>query len=94
MKLSLKTAQAFYNPLNRAAVICHSLSFRFAYLRSFVLHFILVYTQCPLIKSDVKIHEMLREFVALVEDEFNDVSDGNVNTWLSNFIDTEVRLTP
>lgn len=37
---------------------------------------------------------MLREFVALVENEFNDVSDENVNTWLSNFINTEVRLTP
>ena len=37
---------------------------------------------------------MLRGFVVLVEDEFNDVSDENVNMWLSNFIDTEVRLTP
>ena len=37
--------------------------------------------------------EILWEFVALVEDEFNDVSDENVNTWLSNFIDTEVGLT-
>jgi len=52
------------------------------------------FPQCPLIKSDVKRPEMLREFVALVEDEFNDVSDDNVNTWLSNFINTEVRLTP
>ena len=45
-------------------------------------------------KSDVKRPEMLREFVALIEDEFNDVSEENVNTWLSNFIDTEVRWTP
>ena len=52
------------------------------------------FPQCPLIKSDVKRPEMLREFVALVEDEFNDVSDENVSMWLSNFIDTEVRLRP
>ncbi|WP_305064896.1 transposase [Methanococcoides sp.] len=52
------------------------------------------FPQCPLIKSDVKRPEILWEFVAIVEDEFNDVSDENVNTWLSNFICTEVRLTP
>ena len=52
------------------------------------------FQKCPLIKSDVKILEMLRGFVALVEDEFNDVSDENVSMWLSNFIDTEVRLRP
>ena len=51
------------------------------------------FPQCLLIKSDVKRPEILWEFVALVEDEFNDVSDENVNTWLSNFIDTEVGLT-
>lgn len=27
-------------------------------------------------------------------DEFNDLSDENVNTWLSNFIDTKIKLTP
>jgi hypothetical protein len=52
------------------------------------------FPQYPLIKSDVKRPRILWEFVALVEDEFNDVSDDNVNMWLSNFIDTEVRLTP
>ena len=45
------------------------------------------------IKSDVKKPKMLREFFALVEDEFNDVSVGNVSICQSNFIDTEVRLT-
>ena len=53
-----------------------------------------IFPKCPLIKSDVKRPEILREFVTLIEDEFNDVSDENVNMWLSNFIDTEVRLTP
>jgi len=52
------------------------------------------FPQCPLIKSDVKRPEILWEFVALVEDEFDDVSDENVSVWLSNFIDTEVGLTP
>jgi hypothetical protein len=31
------------------------------------------FPQCPLIKSDVKRPEILREFVGLVEDDFNDV---------------------
>ena len=42
----------------------------------------------------MKIPEMLREFIALVEDEFNDVSDENVSMWLPDFIETEVGLTP
>ena len=37
---------------------------------------------------------MFQEFVALVEDEFNDVSVENVNTWLSDFIDTDAGMTP
>jgi hypothetical protein len=52
------------------------------------------FPQCPLVKSDVKRPEILREFVALVEDEFDDVSEENVSVWLSNFIDTDARLTP
>ena len=52
------------------------------------------FPQNPLVKSDVKRPEILREFVALVEDEFNDVHDADISMWLSNFIDTEVILTP
>ena len=37
---------------------------------------------------------MFQEFVALVEDEFNDVSVENVNTWLSDFIGTDAGMTP
>ena len=40
VKLSLHTAQASYNPLNRAAVICHGLSFRYAYFLCFIPYFI------------------------------------------------------
>jgi CRISPR/Cas system CSM-associated protein Csm4 (group 5 of RAMP superfamily) len=42
----------------------------------------------------MKRSEMPGGFVTLVEDEFNDVPDENVSMWLSNFIGTEVRLTP
>jgi hypothetical protein len=52
------------------------------------------FPQCPLIKSDVKIPKILWEFITLVEDEFDDMSDETVNAWLSNFIGTEVRLMP
>jgi len=46
----------------------------------------------PLVKSDVKRPKILRDFVALVEDEFNDVPD--VGVWLSNFVNTDARMTP
>ncbi|MCK5015147.1 MAG: hypothetical protein KAS66_15155 [Candidatus Omnitrophica bacterium] len=52
------------------------------------------FPQHPLVKSDVKRPEILRDFVALVEDEFNDVPEADISRWLSNFIDTDARLTP
>ncbi len=52
------------------------------------------FLQHPLVKSDVKRFEILRDFIALVEDEFNDVPEADVSMWLSNFIDTDARLTP
>jgi hypothetical protein len=50
--------------------------------------------QHPLVKSDVKRPEILRDFVALVEDDFNDVPEVYISRWLSNFIGTDVRMTP
>ena len=52
------------------------------------------FPQHPLVKSDVKRPDILRDFVALVEDEFNDVPEADISRWLSNFIDTDARLTP
>ena len=52
------------------------------------------FPQHPLVKSDVKRPKILRDFVALVEDEFNDVPDVDVGVWLSNFIGTDARMTP
>jgi len=52
------------------------------------------FPQCPLVKYDVKRPEIFREFVALVEDEFDDLSEENVSVWLSNFIDPDARLMP
>jgi hypothetical protein len=52
------------------------------------------FPQHPLVKSDVKRPEILRDFVALVEDEFNDVLEADISRWLSNFINTDARLTP
>ena len=52
------------------------------------------FPQLPLVKSDMKRPEILRGFVALVEDEFDDVTDADIGVWLSNFIDTDARLTP
>jgi len=52
------------------------------------------FPQHPLVKSDVKRPDILRDFVALVEDEFNDVLEADISLRLSNFIDTDVRLTP
>ncbi len=52
------------------------------------------FPQHPLIKSDVKRPEILRDFVALVEDEFDDVTDADIGVWLSNFINTDARMTP
>ncbi len=52
------------------------------------------FLQHPLVKSDVKRPEILRDFVALIENEFNDVSDADIGIWLSNFIGTDARMTP
>jgi DNA-binding PadR family transcriptional regulator len=52
------------------------------------------FPQHPPLKSDVKRPEILRDFVALVEDEFNDVPEVDISRWLSNFIDTDAGLTP
>ncbi|MDF1533452.1 MAG: hypothetical protein P1P69_02985 [Methanosarcinaceae archaeon] len=52
------------------------------------------FPQNPLVKSDVKRSGILREFIALVEDEFNDVVDTDISAWLSNFIHTDAGLTP
>ena len=52
------------------------------------------FLQHPLVKSDVQRLEILQDFVALVEDEFNDVLEADVSMWLSNFIDTDARLMP
>lgn len=38
--------------------------------------------------------EILRDFVALVEDEFNEVNDADIGMWLSNFMGTDARMTP
>jgi len=52
------------------------------------------FPQYPLIKSDVKRHEILRDFITLVEDEFDDVTDADNGMWLSNLINTDARMTP
>ncbi len=52
------------------------------------------FPQHHLVKSDVKRPEILRDFVILVEDAYKDVHDADISTWLSNFIDTNARMTP
>ena len=52
------------------------------------------FPQLPLVRSDVKRPEILRDFVVLVEDEFNDVPDAVISIWLSNFIGTDAGMTP
>ncbi|MGP8322225.1 MAG: hypothetical protein ACT6FE_07935 [Methanosarcinaceae archaeon] len=37
--------------------------------------------------------EILRDFVALVEYEFNDMNNVDINMWLSNFIKIDARMT-
>jgi len=36
------------------------------------------FPQIPLVKSDVKRPEILRDFITLVEDEFDDVTDADI----------------
>jgi hypothetical protein len=43
------------------------------------------FPQSPLIKSDADRTGILREFIKLIDDEFEDVSDRDVEGWLSNF---------
>jgi len=43
------------------------------------------FPQSPLIRSDVERPGILREFIKLINDEFEDVSDKDVEGWLSNF---------
>ena len=52
------------------------------------------FPQLPLIKSDAKIPEILRDFITLVEDEFDDVTDADIGIWLSIFTDTDAGMTP
>jgi len=52
------------------------------------------FPQHPLVKSDVKRPEILRDFITLVEDKFDDVTDADIGLWLSNFIDTDAGMTP
>jgi len=53
-----------------------------------------IFPQFPFVKSDVKIPEILRDFVALVENEFDGVADVDIGVWLSDFIDTDTGMTP
>lgn len=43
------------------------------------------FPQSPLIRSDADRPEILREFIKLIDDEFEDVPDRDVEGWLSNF---------
>ena len=52
------------------------------------------FPQYPLVKSDVKIPEILRDFVALVEDGFNNVPEADISRRQSTFINTDTGITP
>jgi hypothetical protein len=52
------------------------------------------FPQLPLVKSDVRRPEILRDFVALVEDAYKDVHDADISMWLSNFVYIDARMTP
>jgi len=49
------------------------------------------FPQLPLVKSDVRRPEILRDFIILVEDAYKDVHDADISRWLSNFIDTDAK---
>jgi hypothetical protein len=51
------------------------------------------FPQFPLIRSDTKRPEILREFIKIIGDEINDISERDVEKWLKNF-KTEDLLTP
>ena len=43
------------------------------------------FPQSPLIRSDSERPGILKEFIGLIDDAFEDVLDGDVEDWLSNF---------
>ncbi len=47
------------------------------------------FPQHPLVKSDLKRPGILWDFTTLVEDEFIDLPEADVNIQLSNLIDTD-----
>jgi hypothetical protein len=51
------------------------------------------FPQCPLIRSDARRPIVLREFIAIIRDEIDDISDMDIDRWLKNF-KTEDLLTP
>ncbi len=51
------------------------------------------FPQSPLIRSDSKRPGILMEFIGLIDDAFEDVLDGDVEDWLSNFY-TDAIMTP
>jgi hypothetical protein len=51
------------------------------------------FPQCPLIRSDERRPVILREFIAIIQDEIEDISDLDIEKWLKNF-KTEDLLTP
>jgi hypothetical protein len=51
------------------------------------------FPQCPLIRSDDRRPTILREFVKIIGDEIDDISDRDIEKWLKNF-KTETLLTP
>jgi hypothetical protein len=51
------------------------------------------FPQCPLIRSDGKRSVVLREFITIIRDEIEDISDIDIEKWLKNF-KTEDLLTP
>jgi len=51
------------------------------------------FPQSPLIRSDSERPGILRDFIRLVDDDFEDVLDRDVDGWLSNF-QTDAIMTP
>ena len=51
------------------------------------------FPQSPLIRSDSERPGILRDFIRLVDDDFEDVLDRDVDRWLSNF-QTDAIMTP
>ena len=51
------------------------------------------FPQCPLIRSDARRPVILQEFIKIIGDEIEDISDRDIERWLKNF-KTEDLLTP